>query len=120
MQKQYPDDVVAISLNLDHDDDDMPPDDELQTEVRDKLVELNLAVTNVMSTDSYDEVTSHHDLFSLPAALIYNAEGQLIRKFDGDLNYEKAVFPLVAELLGTTTPDSTTTPENNDTATGEN
>ena len=99
MQKQYPDDVVAISLNLDHDSGDEPADD-LQADVRGKLTELKMTTTNVMSSTVFDEVLEHFDLFSLPAAVIFDRDGSRLKTLEGDLSYEKQIFPLVEELTG--------------------
>lgn len=113
MQKKYPNDVVAIALNLDHDKADALPEDTLQKEVLDMLVELNLEVTNVMSSDTYEDVLARHDMFSLPAAIVYDRDGNEFRKFEGNLSYEKQVFPLIAEMLAATdnpTPTDNQTP----------
>ncbi len=99
MQKKYPNELVTISLNLDHDEANVPPPEELQKEVRDKLVELKLEITNVMSSEAYEDVLARHDMFSLPAAIVYDRDGKEFRKFEGDLSYEEQVFPLIAEML---------------------
>ncbi len=99
MQKKYTDDVVTISLNLDHDQPNELPPKDLQDEVLEKLVELKLEIANVMSSEDYENALARHDMFSLPAAIIYDRDGKEFRKFEGDLSYEKQVFPLIAEML---------------------
>ena len=99
MQNEYPDDVVAISLNLDHDSGKKPADD-LQADVRKKLTELEMTTTNIMSSTVLDEVLEHFDLFSLPAAIVFDREGGRLQTFEGDLSYEKQIFPLLEALTG--------------------
>ena len=98
MQKSYPDDVVVISLNVDHEQEGGAPSDELRKDVLAKLSDLKLQTINVMSSDAYDDVLARHDLFSLPAAIVYDRDGKLLKVFEGDLSYEKQIFPLLAEL----------------------
>jgi len=99
LQKKYPDDVVTISLNLDHDQANALPPKGLQDEVLEKLVELKLEITNVMSSEAYESVLARHDMFSLPAAIVFNRDGREFRKFEGDLSYKEQVFPLIAQML---------------------
>lgn len=98
LQKKYPNDLVAITLDIDHDEDGAPTQ-KLQDEVLAKLKELKMNVTNVMSSDVTGDVLDRHELFSIPAALIYDRDGKLHQKFEGDLSYEKQVEPLIAEML---------------------
>lgn len=104
MQKKYPQTVKAISLNVDHDEEG-EPSAKLQKEVLDKLIELNLEVTNVMSSTVYDDVLDQRDLFSLPAALVFDTDGRLLEKFDGGFSYEKDIIPLIEKTLAGTSFD---------------
>lgn len=94
MQKKYPETVKAISLNVDHDEDG-EPSAELQKEVLDKLTEIDLEVTNVLSSSVYDDVMEKRYIFSLPAALVFGADGKLLAKLDGGFSYTEDVIPLV-------------------------
>jgi thiol:disulfide interchange protein len=51
----------------------------------------------------FDSVLDRHELFSLPAALIYDADGKLHKKLEGAVSYEKQVQPLIAEMLKAST-----------------
>ena len=103
MQKKYPDTVHAISLNVDHDEDGVPSE-ELQKEVLDKLIELDMTTTNVLSRTVFDGVLDQRDLFSLPAAIVYGTDGKILAQFDGGFSYEEDVIPLL-EKMTTGQPD---------------
>jgi hypothetical protein len=90
---------VAISLNVDFNGDTGGPSEQLQSDVRATLARMNIACENVISSDSMDDVLKEFDIFSLPAALIYDAQGQLHQRFDGSVTYQQQVFPEVKRLL---------------------
>jgi hypothetical protein len=98
LQKQYPQTVKAISLNVDHDEEG-EPSQELQKKVLDKLTELNLNVTNILSSTVCDDVLDQRDIFGVPAALVYSIDGKLLKKFDGGFSYEEDIIPLVEKTL---------------------
>ena len=98
MQNKFPETVKVISLNLDHDEKGAPSD-KLKKKVHDKLNEIKLDITNVMSSTSYDDVRDERDIFALPAALVFGADGKLLKKFDGGVSYPDDVIPLIAETL---------------------
>jgi hypothetical protein len=98
LQKKYPETVTAISLNVDHDEDG-EPSEELQKKVLDKLTELNLNVTNILSSTVFDDVLDQRDIFGIPAALVFSPDGKLLKKFDGGFSYEEDVIPLIEQTL---------------------
>ena len=105
LQKKYPLTVKAISLNVDHDEDG-EPSEELQQKVFDKLTELNLNVTNILSSTVYDAVLDQRDIIhGLPAALVFSTDGKLLKKFDGGFSYEEDVVPLIEKTLKESTAD---------------
>ena len=99
MQKDHPDDVVSIALNVDHNEEDTAPTDELQKEVLAILTERNMETTNVICSTPFDTMLDKYELFSLPAAIVFDREGKKLEVFEGDLNYEKQVFPLIEKQL---------------------
>ncbi len=99
MQKDHPDDVVSIALNVDHNEEDAVPTEELQQEVLAILSERNMETTNVICSTPFDTMLDKYELFSLPAAIIFDREGKKLEVFEGDLNYEKQVFPLIEKQL---------------------
>lgn len=107
MQNRYPEDVVAISLNLDHEEGEEPTP-ELRDEVQAKLTELKITATNVMSVATFDAALEHFDLFSLPAAIVFDRDGKALKVFEGDLSYDAQIFPLLEEVIGPgeTDPDN--------------
>ncbi len=54
---------------------------------------------NVISSDPIDGVLSDFDVFSLPAVLVFNPQGELHKRFDGAVSYPEQVFPEVEQLL---------------------
>ena len=104
MQEKYPETVKAISLNVDHDEEG-EPSEKIQKEVLDKLTELNLNVTNVLSKTAFDDVMEQRDIFSLPAALVFSADGKLLEKFDGGVSYEEDIIPLIEKTLAASAAD---------------
>ncbi len=99
MQKEHPDDVVSIALNVDHNEEDAAPTDELQKEVLAILTERNMETTNLICSTPFDRMLDKYELFSLPAAIVFDRDGQKLEVFEGDLNYEKQVFPLIEQQL---------------------
>jgi thiol-disulfide isomerase/thioredoxin len=105
LQEKFPDDVVAISLNLEH-NDDVAADENLRKKVLAKLTELNMKTVNVVSSTSQNDVLDSHGLFSLPAAIVYDGEGEFLKCFDGDLDFESQIVPLVEETLAASKDDA--------------
>ena len=101
LHEKYGDRVHGISLNVDFDGDAESPSEQLLAEIVSVLKELNIACENVVSSDPMDEVLKDFDIFSLPAVLIYNSQGELHKRFDGTVSYQKQVFPKVERLLQT-------------------
>ncbi len=99
LQEQYPDRLHAISLNVDFNDSEGVPPAELKHQVATLLSKMDVACENVLCSDPMDDVLRELDLFSLPAAIIYDAQGKLHRRFDGDVDYAEGILPAVAELL---------------------
>lgn len=93
-------DVVCISLNLDHKDPASPPTEELQTEIVTMLQGMNISCVNVIASDGHDNVLAHYNLTNgLPAVMIYDREGQLRKSRDAGFEYDTDIEPVIAELL---------------------
>jgi hypothetical protein len=101
LHEKYGDRVHGISLNVDFDGDTEGPSEPLRAEIVAKLRKLNIACENVISSDPMDDVLKGFDIFSLPAVLIYNSQGELHKRFDGTVSYQEQVFPEVERLLQT-------------------
>ena len=101
LHEKYGDRVQAISLNVDFDGDAEGPSEQLRAEIVSVLKKLNIVCENVISSDPMDDVLEDFDIFSLPAVLIYNSQGELHKRFDGTVSYQEQVFPEVEQLLET-------------------
>lgn len=99
LQKKFPERVAAVTLNVDHDDADSEPSAELRQDVLLKLADLGAQGINIIATDAHEDVLAHHDLFAVPAVLVYGRDGKLLRKFEGEYTYEDDVVPVVEEAL---------------------
>jgi thiol:disulfide interchange protein len=43
----------------------------------------------------YDETLAQLELFSLPAVLVYDQQGKLLDRIEGDVDYERDIIPLI-------------------------
>ena len=101
LHEKYGDRLVGISLNVDYEGGEEGPPSQLQSEVESVLTKLNITCENVISSDPIDDVLKEFGVFSLPAVVIYDAQGNLSKVFDGTVSYAEQVFPEVEKLLGT-------------------
>lgn len=99
LHERYGDRVHGISLNVDYEGDEEGPSEQLVEKIVSKLKQLNITCENVIASDAIDEVLSEFDIFSLPAVLIYDAQSELHKRFDGSVSYEEQVIPAVKQLL---------------------
>jgi hypothetical protein len=99
LQKQYPDSVHAISLNVGFDGKQETPSLEFQKKVAAKLSQLGITCDNILSNESIVESFGHLGISSIPATIVFDAGGERHKTFEGNVDYETQVFPLVKELL---------------------
>ena len=104
LHETYPDRLHVISLNVDFDGEGEPPSD-LQRDVRAMLNKQGVTCETIMCSDPTDDVLDQLEIFSLPAALIYDQQGDLLRKFDSMVDYPGVIDPLVKEILATSAGD---------------
>lgn len=106
LQEKYTDKIHAISLNIEFDDDGQPSED-LQTKVRSLLSRRGIHCENILCSDQLMTSMQELEIAALPAVLLFDTQGELIRKFDSNFSYESDVFPFVDELIdsGSTSPD---------------
>ena len=91
--------MAAIALNVDLDEPGGKPSEDLQQRVLEKLTKLKMNTQNLIAVDEHAAVLEHFGLFSVPAVLVFNTDGALKEKFEGDVNYERDIVPLVRQLL---------------------
>ena len=99
LNQRYRNDVHAISLNVDFDADQGSPQAKLLKRIGKTLIENKVKAENLVCSTPFEKVLTALDLFSLPACLIYSPDGELYKKFEGDVRYERDVFPLIDSLL---------------------
>jgi hypothetical protein len=105
LQEKYPERIHAITLNIEFDGEGEPTE-ELQEKVRSMLSRRGISCESILCSDQLKTTMSELEVAGLPAVLIFNAEGELIRKFDSDFGYEEQVTPLIDALVnGTSSSD---------------
>lgn len=97
LHEAYSGRVHAISLNVDCESGSLSP--ELQQKVAETLTRLQVRCDNVVCTTPRNEVFREWEIFSIPAAVVYDAQGNLRQVFDGTVDYKADVIPLVEKLL---------------------
>jgi thiol-disulfide isomerase/thioredoxin len=109
LQKQFPDQVACISVNLNYDGSDDAPPQSHRDEVLKFLTRQNASFQNIICSDPDEMMYDKLDLGSIPAIYVYDKQGNVHRRFDNDageygeegFTYEQHVIPLVKELIGT-------------------
>lgn len=102
LQQEHPKDIAAISLNLDFfGDNDSPAD--YRDEVGGFLKSIRaMAVDNVVSSDSFDDVMATFDsefqTDGVPVVLVYGRDGNLLKSFNGE-SYQDEIAPFVKTTL---------------------
>jgi thiol-disulfide isomerase/thioredoxin len=106
LQERFPDDVVAISFDIDYAGIKNKPPSYYRERVLKFLgsqVESN--VLHRMCTTSADELFDDLKLDSIPAVYVYARDGKLAKRFDSStsvgegVSYEKQITPFVGDLV---------------------
>jgi thiol-disulfide isomerase/thioredoxin len=107
LQKQYPDQIVCISFNLNYVGfEDTPPESNSE-EVLDVLVSLKSELHNIISSTTDDDFYKATDFNSIPAVFVYDKDGKLKQRFDNEktlygkegFTYKQHIIPLIEKLL---------------------
>ena len=98
LQKQFSDDLVVITLNVDFDGEG-EPSQETVTRISQVLAGQNITCVNYIASTPIEEVLSKFEFFGLPATVLYGRAGNAIRKFDGEVDIEHAVVPEIKDNL---------------------
>lgn len=99
LHEKHDDQAIGISLNVDFDGSEDSLSPELESKIVSVLTNLKIACENVISSDPMDDVLKDFGVFSLPAVVIYNSQGELHKVFEGTVSYAEQVFPEVERLL---------------------
>ena len=102
LQQEHPEDIAAISLNLDYSGDSDAPAD-YREEVGGFLNSIRAsAVENVVSGDSFDDVMAtfaeNFQTDGVPVVLVYGRDGKLLKSFNGEA-YDDEISPFVKTAL---------------------
>jgi len=108
LQRQHPDDVVCLSVNLDYSGAAGETPESFWPAVSEFLTKQGATFENVICKDPADDVFQRLKLGSIPAVLVYGPDGQLSKRFDNDdglygdegFTYPKHIVPWVEQLLG--------------------
>lgn len=99
LHQQYGDRVHVITLNVDFDETG-EPSNELRERVLAMLKRSNVTCENLLCSDAMEDVLGELEILGLPAAMVYDAEGNLLRRFDGKVDYENEILPLIEQTVG--------------------
>lgn len=108
LKKQYPDDVVCVSFNVDYSGIKSKPAESYRPKVEKFLNKQEATFTNILSTKAADEVFEELKLVSIPAVYVYGRDGMLAKRFDDSLleegeeeafTYKKDINPFVDGLV---------------------
>lgn len=108
LQRQYPNDVVAMSVNLDFEGSEEQSPESYREAVLKILEEHGAKFPNFISATPAEELYEVTEIVSPPTILVYDQSGSLHKQIDVDsvgggdeeVSYEKHVVPVVKKLVG--------------------
>lgn len=107
LQKRYGDEIVCASLNIDYIGLKKKSPESYMPAALEFLTEQEATIPNFLSTLADEDMREELNISSIPAILIFDADGKLAHKVTVDnsgdeLTYLGDVVPKVKELLGST------------------
>ena len=106
LQKDFRDEILCFSVNLDFDGRKTRPPESYEAEVVNFLQSVKASgIRSYVCTTPSDDVFLEEKLLSIPVVMIFNSSGELVKQFvDGGetagFTYAKDVKPALAKLLG--------------------
>ncbi|HIA62296.1 MAG TPA: TlpA family protein disulfide reductase [Planctomycetaceae bacterium] len=100
LQKQHGDKLLCVSFNINYAG---LPNQTVETDlpnIHKFLAKQEFQVTNIVSTETDEQVYAQLEIYSIPAILVFDKTGQRIGTVMEEAAYEKTVNPLVAQLIG--------------------
>lgn len=96
--------VACFSVNLDFDGRRTKPAESYRTRAQAFLSSVKATFPNYLSQTPSDEAFAAAGIDSIPAVMIFDASGKLVRTFsdvgeDAGFTYEKSIIPFVSNLL---------------------
>jgi thiol-disulfide isomerase/thioredoxin len=106
LHREYADDVVCISVNVDYIGVASEPPESFRDKVLEFVRKNKATFPNVISSDPDEEVLQALDAFSVPVVQVYDREGNLRETFTNDddqygeegFTYQQHIIPLVESL----------------------
>lgn len=102
LQKKYPDQLVAVTINIDYSGLPDDPPEACKKRALDRFLRKKDA-QGVHYVSSTEDTTIYEtlDVGSIPVVLVYDTNGKLLKKFGGtgELSYGDEVIPFVEKLL---------------------
>lgn len=103
LSESMPEQVACVSVSVDYDGRKTKPPESYSKSVNAFLGAMNADFTNFLCQTPSDEVFATMDLPSIPAVLIFDADGKLVKRFvdAGEtigFGYEKDIVPFVKTL----------------------
>jgi thiol-disulfide isomerase/thioredoxin len=99
LQKQHGDKLLCVSFNINYAG---LPNQSVETDlpyIHKFLAKQVFQVTNIVSTETDEQVYSQLGIYTIPAILVFDKTGQLIETVMEESAYEQTVNPLVETLL---------------------
>ncbi len=105
LHTEHGDAIQCISVDVDYDGRKSRPPETYEEHVVGFLTSVGATFPNYISRTPSEEIFATLDVVSIPAVLIFDAEGKLVKRFiDADetagFSYEKDIIPLVTKLAG--------------------
>lgn len=102
-------DVACASVNIDYYGGDVAELEEIKPQVLKFLTSKHASMQNFISSDADEDVYKQINTASIPAALVYDREGQVHTIFNNDklaygpggFNYEEHITPVIKQILAT-------------------
>jgi len=98
LQEKHPGKVHCLTLNVEYDSDDGSPPDKFLSKLKTLLADRGATGENIVCSGEINATLEHYGT-GLPAAYIYGADGKLVQKFDGDVDYEGEISAVVAGMV---------------------
>jgi thiol-disulfide isomerase/thioredoxin len=105
LQERFPNDVIAISFDVDYAGIKKKP----PVFYRERVLQFLSSqpdnhVLHRMCTTAADDLFNDIKLDTIPAVYVYGRDGSLLKRFDGEgMSYEKQVIPFVGDQVKTAT-----------------
>ena len=108
LQRQYPKTVVCMSVSVDYTGVASETPESHREKVMKILEGRDMTIQNFISSTLDFDVYEKIDLASIPAILVYDRDGELLKRFDNDMNeygeegftYADHINPIVERALG--------------------